>query len=106
MTEVDGVSMIDEGLSRDYWLAESGMCEPDCAPGCAPQGLGGRDRLVLTEDWRVVDRPGRGLWAEGIGAPFPEEWGSLLAPLPRFVPPPPPDDPAASEAAKALGYQD
>jgi arylsulfatase A-like enzyme len=106
LPEVDGVPMLEPGSGRDLWLAESGMCEPDCAPGCAPEGLGGRDRVVLTETWRVVDRPGRGPWAEGVGAPFPEEWRGLLAPLPVFVPPAPAVDPEAQQAAEALGYQD
>jgi hypothetical protein len=62
--------------------------------------------VAFTETWRVVDRAGRGPWAEGIGAPFPEEWPGLLAPLPAFVPPEPPEDPEAEEAAEALGYQE
>lgn len=106
LAEVDGAPMLEEGVGRDHWLAESGMCEPDCAPGCAPEGLGGRDRVVLTDKWRVVDRAGRGPWAEGVGAPFPEEWRGLLAPLPAFVPPEPVEDPEADRAAEALGYQE
>lgn len=106
MPEVDGEPLLELGVGRADWLAESGLCEPDCAPGCAPTGLGGRDRVLLAPGWRVVDRPGRGSWAEGDGAPFPDEWRGLFAPLPAFVPPKPPEDPAADEAAKALGYQD
>jgi arylsulfatase A-like enzyme len=106
MAEIDGEHLLEIGPGRHDWLAESGMCEPDCAPGCEPEGLGGRDRVLLAKEWRVVDRPGRGPWAEGEGAPFPDEWRSLFAPLPRFVPPEPPADPDAAEAAKALGYQD
>ncbi len=106
MPDVDGLPLLEPGVGRDHWLAESGLCETDCAPGCEPAGLGGRDRVLLAPDWRVVDRPGRGSWAEGAGAPFPDEWPKLFAPLPRFTPPPPPVDPGAEEAAKALGYQD
>lgn len=106
MVDRDGVALTTPGEGRATWLAESGMCEPDCAPGCAPEGLEGRDRVALSQHWRVVDRPGRGGWAEGQGAPFPDQWKALFAPLPAFVPPPPPEDPEAAEAAKALGYQD
>jgi choline-sulfatase len=106
LPEIDGVPLLEPGLGRNDWLAESGLCEPDCAPGCEPEGLAGRDRVLLADGWRIVDRPGRGPWAEGEGAPFPDEWRSLFAPLPRFVPPPPPSDPDAEEAAKALGYQE
>jgi arylsulfatase A-like enzyme len=106
MAELDGVPLVEEGPGRVHWLAESGMCEPDCAPGCSPTGLAGRDRVLMAESWRVVDRPGRGSWAEGRGAPFPELWPGLMAPLPVFVPPEPPEDPDAAEAAEALGYQE
>jgi len=108
MLEIDGEPLMELGVGRDDWLAESGMCEDDCAKGCEPAGLGGRDRVLLADGWRVVDRPGIGLWAEGQGAPFPDEWRGRFAPLPRFVlPEPEPDaepDPDAEEAAKALGY--
>ncbi len=106
LPEIDGEHLLELGLGRSSWLAESGMCEPDCAPGCEPVGLGGRDRVLLADGWRIVDRPGRGNWAEGAGAPFPDEWRGLFAPLPRFVPPKPPEDPEAAEAAEALGYQE
>lgn len=103
---VDGRSLLEESEGRDHWLAESGMCESDCAPGCAPEGIMGRDRTAFTEDWRVVDRPGRGAWAEGAGAPLPDEWSRLLAPIVRFAEPTPTVEPYAQEAAKALGYEE
>jgi choline-sulfatase len=106
MLEIDGQHLLELGKERDHLLAESGMCEEDCAPGCAPEGLGGRDRVAISKHWRVVDRPGRGGWAEGAGAPFPDQWKGLFAHLPRFTPPEPSEDPEALEAAKALGYQD
>ncbi|MFH1468190.1 MAG: sulfatase [Pseudomonadota bacterium] len=99
-----GRSLVTPGEGRSSWLAESGLCEPDCAPGCAPTGLGGRDRVLIGPTWRVVDRPGRGSWAEGVGAPLPEGWSVMFAPLPRFDPPPEPTDPDSQEATRALGY--
>ncbi len=106
LPDIDGHSLVEESEGHPVWLAESGMCEQDCAPGCAPAGIMGRDRVAFTSDWRVVDRPGRGAWAEGVGAPLPEEWPGLLAPIQRFADPTPPEDPSAQEAAKALGYQE
>ncbi len=108
LLEIDGEHLLELGLGRTDWLAESGLCEPDCAPGCEPEGLGGRDRVLLADGWRIVDRPGRGPWAEGTGAPFPDTWRGLFGPLPAFVPPEPDPvvDPEAQEAAEALGYSD
>lgn len=100
----NGPTLAAPGPGRDTWLAESGLCEPDCAPGCAPTGLGGRDRVLIGPTWRVVDRPGRGAWAEGTGAPLPADWPALLSPLPPLPSPSAPTDPASEEAARALGY--
>ena len=45
--------------------AESGLCEAGCAPGCAPPGVLGRDRVVIDDGGRWVQRPGRGVFVEG-----------------------------------------
>ena len=43
---------------RDRWFAESGLCEPDCSPGCEPAGFLGKDRVRIQADTRTVLRPG------------------------------------------------
>ena len=84
---------------RPFWLAESGMCEPDCAPGCAPTGLTGRDRVALDGGGRMVDRPGFGRFT--VGTPEP----TLAAHLDSIPALKQPDGPG-SDAAEALGYID
>ena len=84
---------------RKDWVAQSGMCEPDCAPGCAPTGLSGRDSVVLDGDGRMVDRPGRGRFS--VGSPA-ESLGARLDALPAFKGPSGP----GSDAAESLGYLD
>jgi arylsulfatase A-like enzyme len=84
---------------RPHWLAESGMCEADCAPGCAPRGLSGRDRVVIGAGGRWVDRPGRGRFS--VGSPSAALAGSLDE-IPAVAPP----AGLTSEAARSLGYLD
>jgi arylsulfatase A-like enzyme len=43
---------------RLVWIAESGMCDPHCAPGCEPFGFEGKDRVVYGPDAVWLDRPG------------------------------------------------
>jgi arylsulfatase A-like enzyme len=45
---------------RAVWVGESGFCEADCSPGCAPAGFLGKDRVVYARESRLVDRPGAG----------------------------------------------
>lgn len=85
--------------SRQHWLAESGMCEQSCAPGCAPTGLAGRDVVGVDAGGRWVHRPGKGSWAEGQPA-------AGLQALVEAVPPVPPPEGALPEEAAVLGYVD
>lgn len=82
---------------HEAWLAESGMCEEACAPGCAPPGLAGRDAVVIDAGGCFVRRPGRGLLTEGHPDP------AHLALLDQILPVPPPEGADLQEAA-ALGY--
>lgn len=44
---------------RAAWVAESGLCDPECAAGCAPTGFLGKDRVVFGRDGGVYRaRPG------------------------------------------------
>jgi hypothetical protein len=85
--------------ARTLWLAESGMCEPDCAPGCAPVGLLGRDRVAIDNSGRLTDRPGRGRLSQGAPA------AALAEELTGIPPVRPPAGPG-SDAAESLGYLD
>jgi hypothetical protein len=85
--------------SRDHWVAQSGMCEVDCAPGCEPSGLAGRDTVVFSADGRWVRRPGKGVFKEGQ----PSEQGRLLLDqVPPFIAP----AQSQTDGAKSLGYVD
>ena len=97
--ELEALTAANEPMPA--FLAESGICEPDCAPGCAPEGLMGRDRLVHSEAWRIFDRPGRGKWSEGIDAPSDEHWRAYLDRIPPMSAPA--LSPEQSEA-RSLGY--
>ena len=81
------------------WVAESGLCEPGCAPGCRPAGVRGRDRVAIDEGGRWVRRPGRGTFAEG--APAAATRALLDAVPPMAAPQAEPDLPSL----EALGYQ-
>ena len=85
---------------RTIWLAESGLCEADCAPGCRPEGLLGRDRVVIGEEWRVTFRPGRGMMKEGA-VPADAVWREALGSLPVMTLPLGAED---GEMGRALGY--
>jgi arylsulfatase A-like enzyme len=85
-------------VGRPYSLGESGMCEADCAPGCAPAGLIGRDRTIFGARGRWIKRPGRGTFA--VGKPDPD-WLPTLEALPPVRPP---GEAAAEAGMKALGY--
>ncbi|MGB0639678.1 MAG: sulfatase-like hydrolase/transferase [Myxococcota bacterium] len=89
----------DKVTPRDHWVAQSGMCEPDCAPGCDPSGLSGRDTVVFFEGGRWIRRPGKGLFKEGQP---PEQGRQLLDQVPPFIAP----DQAQTDGAKSLGYID
>lgn len=53
--------------TREVWLGESGLCEAQCAPGCSPEGVLGKDRVAFGEAGGMYrDRPGVG----GYGDPM------------------------------------
>lgn len=83
--------------AREYLLAQSGMCEPDCAQGCSPSGLAGRDAVVITGAGRWVNRPGRGQFAEGNPVPAAK---TLLDQIPTVKG----ASTSANDAARSLGY--
>ena len=85
-------------VGRPATVAESGLCEAGCAPGCAPAGVLGRDRVVIDDGGRWVARPGRGVFVEGRPS---AEHRALLDALPAV--------PAAGTVVdtpelRALGY--
>lgn len=82
-----------------YRLAEAGICERGCSPGCAPEGVAGRDRVV------VVPGQGRALRRGGAvrvsGSVSPEALRALDA-MPAV---PAPGTPHV-ESLRLLGYSE
>lgn len=97
LTDVPALLAGDAAVQRTTWAAESGMCEADCAPGCAPAGLEGRDRVVFGATGQWIDRPGRGRFSLGTPAP------GMAAELDSIAPWQPPST-RPSDGARALGY--
>mgnify|MGYP000897046044 CR=1 FL=1 len=97
LSDVPALLRGERPAPRSVWLAESGLCEPSCAPGCAPPGLSGRDRVAIDGGGRWTHRPGRGSWAEGQ----PDPAGRALA---EGLPPVPVPQGEAPEEAAVLGY--
>ena len=87
-------------VGRAVTLAESGLCEAGCAPGCTPPGLLGRDRVAIDDGGRWVDRPGRGRFAEG--APGPDAAAAIGGFPPRRAP----ENAAVEAGMEALGYRE
>lgn len=85
-------------VGRAATLAESGLCEAGCAPGCSPAGVLGRDRVVIDDGGRWVDRPGRGVFVEGRPA---AEHRALLDGMPAV---PAPGAVVDTPELRALGY--
>ncbi len=82
---------------RAAWVAESGLCDPQCAPGCAPAGFAGKDRAVYgAAGGRWLDRPGTAPRGEAPLATWLADW-------PRAAPP---TEPSSPEEARTLGYID
>ena len=83
-------------VDRTVWVGESGLCDPDCASGCSPPGVLGKDLVVHGPSSRLIQRPGVG-W---LGDRSLEEHLAGYAP--------PTEDPQDNNAEKvrALGYQD
>lgn len=82
---------------RSVWLAEAGMCEPSCSPGCAPPGLSGRDRVAIEADGRWYARPGAAI--RSVGRP-----SSAARALLEAIEPVPLPQGATPEEAAVLGY--
>jgi len=83
-------------VKREVWYAESGLCEPDCSPGCSPKGILGKDLVALSPDGQLQLRPGRGFEGRSELKPQLESYGK-------------PDAPTESpqiEQGRALGYLD
>jgi hypothetical protein len=99
LAEVPRLLLGEQPHFQQIMLGESGTCEPDCAPGCSPTGLSGRDRVGRDVGGKEVFRPGVGWLREGRPGPTVREQVSQLPPM---VPPPDVPDEAALEA---LGYR-
>jgi len=84
---------------REYWLAQSGMCERDCAPGCSPEGLSGRDAVVIDPGGQWIQRPGRGILK--VMSPAASS-ADHLSRVPLIKEP----GSSANQKAKSLGYID
>lgn len=81
-------------VEREVSLGESGLCDPGCTTGCAPEGVLGKDRVVHGET-KLVDRPGVGLIGDESLAPHLADW-----PVPTGVK----TGTIDAEQTKALGY--
>jgi arylsulfatase A-like enzyme len=102
LADVPALLAGEDPPAQPYIIAESGMCEPSCAPGCAPPGIQGRDRVLIGPSGRVGLRPGRGARVEGRPPVDAAEAERLLRALPPVPIPAEPEDAAGLEA---LGYR-
>lgn len=97
LSDVPALLRGERPQGRPYWLAQSGMCESDCAEGCAPAGIAGRDTVVSDSGGRWVSRPGRGRFSIGQPVAQHQAW---LDGVPAVRPP----IDETTEAARSLGY--
>jgi len=81
---------------RPLWIAESGLCESACSPGCSPEGFLGKDLVAIADAGRLTYRPGRGYTGNLDLKPTLQAYGSPTAP---------PATPNNAES-RALGYMD
>jgi len=81
---------------RPAWIAESGLCEPSCSPGCAPPGVLGKDRVAIADEGRLRFRPGEGYTGEAALRPL----------LEAYPAPSEPDSTPQVLQGRALGYTD
>lgn len=82
-------------IDREVWVGESGLCDPNCTAGCAPEGVLGKDRVVYGET-SLIDRPGVGLLGDESLAPHLAGWAVPSGPTGTVD----------EERAKALGYME
>jgi hypothetical protein len=61
---VEGAGTLLPPTNREFWVAESGLCDETCATGCDPAGVEGKDLVVFGADSVLVQRPGVGLIGE------------------------------------------
>ena len=81
--------------ARTVWIGESGVCDPRCARGCAPEGVMGKDFVVYERTGKSYRRrPGAG----DSGDP------SLSHHLDDVADPIPPAGQRLDEAVQGLGY--
>ncbi len=97
LTDVPALLKGETIAARSHWFAQSGMCEADCAPGCAPAGLAGRDTVVIDAGGRWVNRPGRGKHVQGQPKPALRAALDGVPALKTAVSP-------TNKAAEILGY--
>lgn len=99
LTDVPALLRDELPAARPHWLAESGTCEPGCT-GCSPQGLEGRDAVVISSAARLTRRPGKAVLKKGAPS---AELEAALASIPALTDP----TEGANEASlEALGYQE
>jgi hypothetical protein len=96
LTDVPALLRGQDPPARPHWLAEAGVCEAGCSPGCAPAGLGGRDRIAVAAEGRWLLRGGR---LQAQGRP-PAGLDHLVMEIPA-VPVP---GAARADEARLLGY--
>jgi arylsulfatase A-like enzyme len=81
---------------RPVWVGESGLCDPECASGCSPRGVLGKDRVVHGPDSKLIHRPGTGWLGDRALEPYLEGYAApTIDPQDRHT-----------EKVRALGYQD
>jgi len=97
LSDVPALLRGESPSSRSHWIAQSGMCEGDCAPGCSPVGIEGRDTVVADDQGRWINRPGRGVFRVGTPA---ESLRKPLLDVPSVKPP----SSTATDHARSLGY--
>lgn len=97
LTDVPALLAGKDLVERPHWVGQSGMCESDCAPGCSPVGLEGRDTVAIGGGGQRVDRPGKGRFSRGTPA---AELDAVLDAVPAI--PKPVDE--QTEHARILGY--
>ena len=97
LTDVPALLGGKEIPERPHWVGQSGMCESDCAPGCSPVGLAGRDTVAFDENGQRVERPGRGRFSIGTPATHLDAVLDAVPDVPKPV-----DE--QTEHARILGY--